>query len=119
MAGTPPEWEHERRHRPRVMVSVPFKMYGPNQRLILNARTLDLSTSGALLHGSCPLQVGQPVKVEVPRGPACNPLSLDAEVVRIAEPTQDRRQHGVAIRFMNLSPLDEAVLQSIIAQARR
>jgi hypothetical protein len=102
------------------MVSVPFRLYGKGaeRRLLLRARTLDLSTAGALLHGCCSLQVGQPVRLSVVRGTARNPLELDAEVVRIAEPNQRRRHHGVAIRFTNLSPLEETLLKSIIAQAR-
>ncbi len=113
-----PERSPERRDRPRVTVAVPFRLYGRGQKLLLNARTLDLSTAGALLHGSCPAEVGEPVRVEVSRGPARNPLQLDATVVRFCEPDRSRRNHGIAVRFENLSSIDEAVLGNIINDAQ-
>lgn len=111
--------ERDRRLAPRTMVAVPLRMYGDDDRLLLNARTVDLSTRGALLHGGCALQVGQPVRVQVSRGPARNPLELRAEVVRISEPDVRRRQHGIAVRFTEVSELDRTILSSIIADARR
>lgn len=111
--------ERDRRHVPRTIVSVPLRMYAEDDRLLLNGRTVDLSTGGALLHGLCPLQVGQPVRVEVSRGPARNPLKLRAEVVRIAEPDARRRQHGIAVRFTDVSELDATILSSIIARVRK
>jgi hypothetical protein len=101
------------------MVSVPLRMYADDDRLLLNGRTVDLSTRGALLHGAGQLRVGQPVRIEVSRGASRNPLRLRAEVVRIAEPDAHRRQHGVAVRFTNVSDLDVAVLDTIIRHARR
>lgn len=100
------------------MVSVPLSVYGPDERLLLTARTVDLSTVGALVHGAAALRPGETVRVEVSRGALRNPLALEAEVVRISEPSEHRRQHAVAVRFTEVSPLDEAVLQSIIAGAR-
>jgi hypothetical protein len=98
---------------------VPFRLYSAaGRRLLLRARTLDLSTAGALLHGTCGARVGEPVSVEVPRGPARNPLRLQAEVVRFADPDVHRRNYGVAVRFVNVSPVDEAVLKTIIADAQ-
>lgn len=81
----------------------------------LSARTLDVSTTGALLHCGAPLRVGDSVRVEVSRGALRNPLALNAEIVRLAAPTATRRHHGVAVRFTNLSPIDAKVLESIIA----
>lgn len=72
-----------------------------------------------MLHGAGPFHVGQPVNVEVLRGTARNPLTLRAEVVRIDTPCAHRRRHGVAVRFIDLSELDEAILASIIAAATR
>jgi len=93
-------------------------MYTAEHRLVLRARTIDLSASGVLLHGSGPVRVGQTVAVEVERGAARNPLALRAEVVRIATPSGRRRQHGVALRFLDVNALDEAIIDSIIATAR-
>ncbi len=94
-------------------------MYGRDRRVLLRARTLDLSTAGALVHGSGPFRVGQTVEVEVTRGQSRNPLTLQAEVVRITIPQEHRKQHGVAVRFTEVSDLDETILESIIAAARR
>jgi hypothetical protein len=109
----------ERRKKPRTLVSVPLSMYGRDHRLLIRARTVDLSCAGALVHGAGPIRVGQSVDVEVPRGDSRNPLTLKAEIVRISEPSEHRRQHGVALRFVELSALDEAILETIIAAARR
>jgi c-di-GMP-binding flagellar brake protein YcgR len=100
------------------MVAVPVTVYDSDRKLVLQARTMDLSTTGALVHGSLKLPVGESVQVEMPRGEARNPLRLDAEVVRITRPQARRRQHGVAVRFTNISPLDETLISSIINQAR-
>lgn len=117
------EGEHdsdgERRNKPRTLVSVPLAMYSRDRRLLIRARTIDLSSSGALVHGAGPIRVGQAVEVEVPRGDSRNPLTLKAEVVRISSPDQRRKQHGVALRFVDVSAIDEAILESIIAAARR
>ncbi len=108
----------ERRRLPRTLVSVPLSMYA-GDRMVMRARTVDLSPAGALLHGSPAVQIGQYVRVEVPRGSSRNPLSLRAEVVRIAVPNVHRRQHGVALRFTEVSEIDAAVLRSIIDRAAR
>lgn len=93
-------------------------MYSDDRRVMLRARTVDLSAAGALVHGSGPLHVGQTVAVEVARGQARNPLTLQAEVVRIATPDERRRQHGIALRFVDISSIDEAIIDAIIASAR-
>lgn len=117
-----PSGEHaagnERRRKPRSLVSVPMRVQTRGGRLLMQARTIDLSVAGALVHGSAPLRVGQVVTVEVGRGDARNPLTLQAEVVRITTPDARRRQHGVALRFTDVSKLDEAIIESIIASAR-
>lgn len=109
----------ERRSKPRCSVSVPLAMYGRDRRLLIRARTVDLSSAGALVHGAGPVRVGQAVQVEVSRGKSRNPLTLQAEVVRISTPDEHRKQHGVALRFVDISELDETILQGIIAAARR
>jgi hypothetical protein len=111
--------EHERRVAPRTMVSVPLRMVSDDGRPLLTARTVDLSTRGALLHGGCSLHVGQSVRVEISRGTARNPLCLTAEIVRISEPNAHRRQHGIAVRFTDVGEIDATILASIIAAARR
>ncbi|MEX1365620.1 MAG: hypothetical protein AB1Z98_21005, partial [Nannocystaceae bacterium] len=73
---------------------------------------------GALVHGSAPLRVGQTVAVEVGRGTARNPLTLRAEIVRISTPGARRKWHGVALRFLEVGELDEAIIRSIIQSAR-
>lgn len=108
----------ERRSKPRSLVSVPMSLFGRGHRLLLRARTVDLSASGAMVHGAGPLRVGQSVSIEVQRGQARNPLTLQAEVVRIATPSERRRQHGVAVRFVEVSELDETIIESIIAAAK-
>lgn len=116
--GEVSESDAERRVRPRVTVAVQFAMYSLSHRLLLRARTLDLSTHGALLHGICPARVGEPVSLEIGRGPARNPLTLKAQVVRFCEPNATRGHHGVAVRFADVGALDETVLRSIIEEAR-
>lgn len=110
--------DNDRRTRPRVMVSVPYQLYGADGQLLLRARTLDLSTHGALLHGSCGLSIGDHVQLELMRGEARNPLKLRAEVVRLAEPAANRRHHGIGVQFQDISALDETILKSVIADAR-
>lgn len=113
----------DRRGRPRVTVAVAFKLFDDRGRMLLSARTLDLSTAGALLHGVCKTDIGETVRVEVSRGAARNPLSLEATVVRLQAPAPTSPHalpgnHGVAVRFNELSPIDETVLASLINGAR-
>ncbi|MEM9458185.1 MAG: PilZ domain-containing protein [Myxococcota bacterium] len=119
MSDADPPYAPERRRKPRSSVSVPLRVYGQDRRLLLRARTVDLSCDGAMVHGAGPIRVGQPVSVEVSRGEARNPLTLHAEVVRIDTPCAHRRRHGVAVRFTDISALDETILESIIAAAKR
>lgn len=127
MQGTQFETEtdprRDRRGRPRVTVAVPFRLLDDRGRLLLNARTLDLSTAGALLHGVCKAEVGNDVRVEISRGPARNPLALSATVVRLHAPAGESPlsasgNHGIAVRFDGVSPIDETVLTGIIRDAR-
>ncbi len=113
----------DRRGRTRVTVAVAFKLFSERGQLLMGARTLDLSTAGALLHGVCKTEIGQTVRVEISRGAARNPLSLGATVVRLqapapATPHAQPGNHGVAVRFNDLSPIDETVLATIIKNAR-
>lgn len=40
-------------------------------------------------------------------------------MVRISTPDERRKQHGIALRFVDVSEIDETILESIIAAARR
>jgi c-di-GMP-binding flagellar brake protein YcgR len=100
------------------MVSVPAAIYDGQDRMLLRARTIDLSAFGALLHGATQIRVGDRVNFEVHRGDARNPLRLAAEVVRLTTPDANRRQHSIALRFCDVSAVDATVLKAIIADHR-
>ena len=67
-----PTGPSDRRHHPRKAMSVPARL-SSNETFSVPCRTLDLSESGALLHGAAPLSIGQTVRLEVSRGGARNP----------------------------------------------
>jgi PilZ domain-containing protein len=113
MRGTMSEPEDDRRHHPRRPVSVPTRIFA-EQRLLLTARTLDVSMSGALLHGTARVELGQTVRVEVSRGGNRNPLVLAAEVVRIETPMPGLRRHVVALRWLDPDAADTAAIASLI-----
>lgn len=94
-------------------MSFPARVFD-NGRLLLSARTLDLSLGGALLHGHARLGVGQTVRVEVPRGRTRNPLVLSAEVVRVEEPNAQLRRHGLALRWVDPDLAGVAALASLL-----
>lgn len=106
----------DRRVHPRRAVCVPARLLA-NESLSLPCRTLDMSESGALLHGSAPLSVGQSVQLEVSRGGARNPLVLEAEVVRIETPESGLRRHVIALRFNERDPADRAALVALLGPA--
>ncbi len=110
------EQNDDRRRHPRRHVAVTTRLYD-DSRLLLSARTLDVSMSGALLHGTARVDLGQTVRVEVSRGGSRNPLVLDAEVVRIETPTPQLRRHVVAVRWLAHGPADEAAIASLLRTA--
>jgi hypothetical protein len=110
------EQNDERRQHPRRHVSVQARVFA-EQRLLLSARTLDVSMSGALLHGTARVDLGQTVVVEVSRGGNRNPLVLDAEVVRIETPMPGLRRHVVAVRWLAQHPGDAAAIASLVNNA--
>ena len=116
MRGIMTEHNDERRRHPRRHVSVPTRVFD-EQRLVLSARTLDVSMSGALLHGTARVDLGQQVRVEVSRGGTRNPLVLDAEVVRIETPTPGLRRHVLALRWLARDPGDAAAIASLLKSA--
>ena len=104
----------DRRVHPRRAVSRAARLLA-NDTLSVPCRTLDMSETGALLHGAAPLAVGQTVHLEVSRGGARNPLVLEAEVVRIETPDNGTRRHVIAIRFADRDPADRAALVALLA----
>ena len=103
--------------RPRVAVAIEIKLHAPEHHYMLMSRTIDLSTSGAFLRTNRPLPVGAAVTVAFNRGSDRNPLQLDAEVVRSGT-ADGGRQRGIAVRFTDLSDLDEMSLADLIARMR-
>src|SRR5262245_36544669 len=112
MEGTSSSME-ERRVHPRRAVSRAARLLA-SESLSVPCRTLDMSESGALLHGSAPLVIGQSVTLEVSRGGARNPLVLEAEVVRIETPESGPRRHVIALRFHDRDPADRAALVALL-----
>lgn len=107
----------DRRVHPRTAVSLPARIFA-DDRLMLTASTLDVSMSGALLHGHARVGVGERVRVEVPRGGTRNPLVLRAEVVRLEEPSEHQRRHGLALRWVDPGLADVAALASLLRDRR-
>ncbi|MBK8236711.1 MAG: PilZ domain-containing protein [Nannocystaceae bacterium] len=105
--------DQERRAHPRSPASLATRIWH-EERLLLSARTLDISLSGALLHGSVRLDPGEIVRVEVSRGGLRNPLVLRAEVVRIETPSPLLRRHGIAVRWLDADVADHAALASLL-----
>jgi len=108
--------EDDRRRRPRIHVSLELKLLAPEQHLILVSRTVELSTTGAFVRTSRALPIGSRVRVAFQRGAHRNPLTLDAEVVRVGT-ADGGRQIGIAVRFLDVTQLDEALLSEIISRA--
>jgi hypothetical protein len=107
----------DRRTRPRIAVAIEVKLHAPEHHYMLMSRTIDLSTSGAFVRTNRPLPIGAPVTVSFNRGSDRNPLMLDAEVVRSGT-ADGGRQRGIAIRFTDLSDLDEMLLSELISRSR-
>jgi c-di-GMP-binding flagellar brake protein YcgR len=107
----------ERRRRQRIPVSVELKLHAPDLHFVLLSRTIDMSTQGAFVRSNRPLPVGAEVTVQFERGEARNPLSLKAKVVRVGS-TEEGRSSGIALRFSEITDLDEALLKDIISAAK-
>ncbi|WP_181234350.1 PilZ domain-containing protein [Enhygromyxa salina] len=107
----------DRRTRPRISVAIEIKLHAPEHHYMLMSRTIDLSTHGAFVRTNRPLPIGAPVTVSFNRGSDRNPLMLDAEVVRSGL-ADGGRQRGIAIRFTDLSDLDEMLLNELINRSR-
>jgi hypothetical protein len=103
--------------RPRISVAIEIKLHAPAHHYMLMSRTIDLSTSGAFVRTNRALPIGAPVTVSFNRGNDRNPLMLDAEVVRSGT-ADGGRQRGIALRFTDLSDLDEMLLSELINRSR-
>lgn len=91
----------ERRRHTRVECTRPCKLLHPASMRYMAARTLDLSSSGALLELSHhrPLHAGDRVDVLVDwdqRGVVARDTTLEATVVRLGPAENSRQQVGVA-----------------------
>lgn len=105
----------ERRTRPRAPVTLDSELRtagGPT----LHGRLMDLSSGGAFVRTARPLPIGTDVHIALDRGHQRNPLVLEAEVVRVGTHAEGRAP-GIGLRFNGLTPLDEGLLRSLIAQA--
>jgi len=107
----------ERRQRPRISVAVELKLHAPEQRVMMLSRTVDLSSHGAFVRTNRELPIGAAVNIAFQRGPDRNPLKLEAEVVRSGL-ADEGRLTGIAIRFKDLTDLDEALIREIINRAK-
>jgi len=107
----------DRRARPRISVAIEVKLHAPDHHYMLMSRTIDLSTMGAFVRTNRPLPIGALVTVSFNRGNDRNPLMLEAEVVRSGT-ADGGRQRGIAIRFVDLSDLDEVLLAELINRSR-
>lgn len=107
----------ERRARPRVSVAIELKLHAPDHHYMLMSRTIDLSTNGAFVRTNRPLPSGATVTLAFNRGVNRNPLMLEAEVVRSGT-ADGGRQRGIAVRFRDMSDLDESLLSELIDRTR-
>ena len=98
-------------------MAIEIKLHAPEHHYMLMSRTIDLSTNGAFVRTNRPLPIGAPVTVSFNRGNDRNPLMLDAEVVRSGT-ADGGRQRGIAVRFTDLSDLDEMLLSELISRSR-
>ena len=107
----------DRRARQRIAVAVELKLHAPEQRVMMLSRTVDLSSHGAFVRTNRELPIGAQVNVAFQRGPNRNPLRIDAEVVRSGL-ADGGRLSGIAIRFKDLTDLDEALISELIERNR-
>ena len=113
MTGTPDTTEActERRQHARLECKKPCKLLHPASMRYMAARTLDLSSGGALVEISHhrPLQTGDRVDVLVDwdqRGVVARDTTLEATVVRLVGPTEGtRRRVGVSFHAGQAVPL--------------
>lgn len=116
MSSSPSD-HNERRTRPRTNVALELKLHAEEHNLVLLSRTVDISCSGAFVRTSRALPDGAAVTVAFERGAQRNPLTLEAEVVRTGL-ADGGRSGGIALRFLDVTDLDEALINEIIERTR-
>lgn len=100
----------ERRKQVRVECTRPCKLLHPASMRYMAARTLDLSSGGALIELSHhrPLRTGDRVDVLVDwdqRGVVARDTTLEATVVRLGPSESTRQRVGVSFRAGQAVPL--------------
>jgi hypothetical protein len=75
-----------------------------------------VSANGAFVQSSKPLPVGESVTLHFDRGQRRNPLTFDAEVVRVAN-SRAGQALGLAVRFTSITDLDETLIADLIDRA--
>lgn len=113
---SPQQPPQDRRASERKQVSVDLRLKASSLSLPLSSRTVDISSHDAFIRSPKQLSVGAVVTVELDRGPLRNPLTLEAEVVRIGN-THEGRPSGFAVRFRDVGELEENLLQDLIDEA--
>jgi len=99
-------------------VAVDLRIKSPCMHLPLLTRTVDLSTAGAFIRASRPLERGKTVTLELDRGRERAPLTVEGEVVRVGT-TAEGRAGGFAVRFLAVRPSEDSGLREVIAIARK
>ncbi|TPV95030.1 MAG: hypothetical protein B7733_12100 [Myxococcales bacterium FL481] len=107
----------DRRQRERTCVALDLRLVAPEVPVSAPSRTINLSPHGAFVRTSRPLPVGTRLQVALYRGEHRNPLTLEAVVVR-AHPDDAGRARGMAVKFTDLTPLDENIVAELIRRAR-
>ena len=103
----------ERRHWRRHSMAIGLRVNAPTHAVMVRSRTFDLSNGGAYVCTNQTIPIGAEVTVLLDRGANRNPLTLDAEVVRVGTPAEGRSR-GFAIRFTKVTALDQAALAELI-----
>ena len=101
----------DRRARPRAQVNIISELRTSGASLTV--QTLELSSHGAFVRTPRLLPVGSAVHIALRRGVQRNPLVLAAEVVRVGTPREGRAV-GLALRFTDITPVDEASLHALL-----
>jgi hypothetical protein len=97
----------ERRRAPRVSVAPGTQLSVPTA---LTVRLLDISTNGVLISAPQRMNVGQRARLQVTLGG--EPLSVEVEVARVAEGTQELGRHRYRVGATFVAP-DEYARRSV------
>jgi hypothetical protein len=97
----------DRRRTPRVAVGQGTRVSVPTS---LTVRVLDISASGVLLSSPQKMTIGQRARLQVTLGG--EPLSVEVEVRRIGEGTQEGGRHRYSLGARFIAP-DEYARRSV------